>query len=998
MLNNQILYVRPGALYILAYLLVVSSCVKKRPDVLPGFEIHPDFQLELAASEPLIFDPVDLEFDENGLAYALEMPGYPLRDEESRIIILEDTDGDGVFDQRTVYADHLGVASSIMCYREGILVAAPPYLLWVKDTDGDKTVDLRDTIMSGFSVGNLQHNFNGLTYGLDNWIYAANGGNSGRPYFGLDSSQAMDLRGDDFRLRIDERQIQRVGHSSGGFELAFDQYGRMFETHNLEHVSHLVMEGKYVDGLPLHRRHTLYNISDHEENGLSRIYPIGEQETRVNHPEQSGYFSGACGITYYGDAVFPAPYNEALFVADCVLNLVHIDLFEPSGSTFAAYRDRDKVEFLASTDRAFRPVNMTMGPEGALYVIDMYRTVIEHPEWIPDDIEATLDLADGKEKGRIYKILPKNQTPGRFQPLTRSDVKFLINALHSNNSWTRINAQRLLVEGSRTEAIPLLTEAFNKTDNPAAKTHILWTLEGLDAIRSELIVKGLQDAEPGLRENSLRMAEPHLVEESTANAVLNLLEDKHDRVRMWASLILSTLPSSQLEAYQQPIIEAGRRALTADQGDEWNRMALVAVLSKLPQNPLTELVVSLTPETEVNAIQLTGALSVVTARKGEWDIMTDVIHGIASSDQPTNVKAAILESFERGLSESTVSLQQRRGVLNAIRTDLDKIELNGQLEELRASMLLRNRLGLSPSPTAINIMEKSKMAMLDESLPGDERIKHLKLISLLPFNERENVLYEMLNHSAPIALQEEALQQLWNSRKPEIGVKLVEIWSSLGPHTRRIAGDILLYNESYHDALLTGLENGSINIGEMNFDLERRRTLLWWTDNENTKRRAEALFKDSGVINRREVMEKMKPALALSGNAQKGRNVYEQLCGQCHVHGQIGQDVGPVLTEIGRKSKESLLHDILDPNAAVDTRYINHRVITTSGETHIGIVETEGDSDITLKKMGGATVTIHKSEVSSFSSLGSSMMMEGLEANMSHQQLADLLAYLQIPS
>jgi putative heme-binding domain-containing protein len=204
-----------------------------------------------------------------------------------------------------------------------------------------------------------------------------------------------------------------------------------------------------------------------------------------------------------------------------------------------------------------------------------------------------------------------------------------------------------------------------------------------------------------------------------------------------------------------------------------------------------------------------------------------------------------------------------------------------------------------------------------------------------------------------------------------------------------------LYIEEHHDALLTGLENGTINIGEMNFDLERRRTLLAWTDNENTKRRARALFSDTEISNRKDVIERMRPALQLSGSPEKGALVFGSTCSSCHMHGSTGKDVGPSLNEMNRKSRESIMHEILDPNAAVDTKYISHRLETKSGELHIGIVDAENDRFITIKKMGGEKVTVNRSDMKSFRSLGNSLMPEGLEGNLTHQQMADLLAYLQ---
>ncbi|MEL6924077.1 MAG: PVC-type heme-binding CxxCH protein, partial [Bacteroidota bacterium] len=210
--------------------IMLSQCTA--PEVQPSaFEIHPAFQIELAAAEPLVIDPVDMEFDENGQAYVLEMPGYPLRDEESRIVQLTDQDNDGRFDQRKVFATDLRFATSLLPYDGGVLVAAPPDLLFLKDTDKDGVADQRETLMSGFADDNLQHNFNGLTYGIDNWIYAANGGNGGRPYFIGKEEKKISIRGVDFRFNLKTKVIEIVGASSGGFEIAMDNYGRLFETH-----------------------------------------------------------------------------------------------------------------------------------------------------------------------------------------------------------------------------------------------------------------------------------------------------------------------------------------------------------------------------------------------------------------------------------------------------------------------------------------------------------------------------------------------------------------------------------------------------------------------------------------------------------------------------------------------------------------------------------------------------------------------------------------------
>jgi len=158
----------------IAFLLVsllVFSCNPKRKTVPHDFQIEPGFTLTLVASEPLIKDPVDFEFNEDGDAFVLEMPGYPFEDTQSRVVLLKDENKDGLYDSHIIFAENLQLATSIMPYKKGLLVAAPPYLLFVKDSDGDYKADAVDTLMGGFSTGNLQHNYNGLTYGIDNWIW-----------------------------------------------------------------------------------------------------------------------------------------------------------------------------------------------------------------------------------------------------------------------------------------------------------------------------------------------------------------------------------------------------------------------------------------------------------------------------------------------------------------------------------------------------------------------------------------------------------------------------------------------------------------------------------------------------------------------------------------------------------------------------------------------------------------------------------------------------------
>lgn len=964
--------------FIPLFIFLSFSCSKTKS--VEGFEIESDFNFEKVASEPLIVDPVDLEFNENGDAMVLEMPGYPYEKSQSRILVLKDKNEDGVYDSSIVFAENLRMANSFMPYKKGVLVAAPPYLFHLQDKNQDYKVEKIDTLMGGFSMGNLQHNFNALTYGIDNWIYAANGGNDGSPYWWGDSTNKLDLRGQDFRFNLETHQLERLGESSGGFGLAMDEYGRFFETHNLTHISHLVFPDRYRLGKSLLTEHTLQNISDHDDNGLARVFPIGEQEERVNHPEQSGYFSGSCGATYYGGGAFGNKYKNTVWIADVVLNLIHVDKIACKGASFEATRLIKQKEFLASRDRAFRPVNMSVGPEGAMYVVDIYRKVIEHPEWIPDEIEKKLDMTAGTNQGRIYRISPLDGTE-KFDSKAFKKLAGQISALSNPNQWIRNTAHRLLMENPITIKTEKELRKLLSSQNTFARLHALWILGYSGKLENDELLTALNDKIPEIRENVLKISEAYFSKnELLFLECLTLMHDKDQRVRMQAALSISTLEESAA-IYQkntQKIFDAILNAAKLPM-DDWN-IAAITIVAKSKSAEIFRLLL----KQKSNNPKLLASLALNSNENAEK------IEFILKSLSETNLNDKNKEDIIKQLNTNTEKLKGTK-----IAPFIEKMETEASIGLLKEIATLRNKVGLNNSPQFITYSKEAAKNVLNSTFSDSIRIQYLGLLDFLPYAQKSSILFECLKNSQPLKLQEGALRQLANYKEPEIGKKVVTIWKDLSPQTRRYASDLLLYIESNHDALLTGLENGSINIGEMNFDLERRRTLLWWTDNENTKRRAKKLFNDSGVTNRQEAINKMKPALSLKGDVNKGREVFLNTCSSCHIYGSIGKEVGPVLTEINRKSKSTILHEILDPNAAVDPKFVNHAVETKSGILHMGIIANESDKSLTIKKIGGEKININKSDIKSFRSLGTSLMMEGFENSLSNQQMADLLEFLQ---
>lgn len=964
--------------------LVSSVACRASRDATPaGFQIHPDFSMELVASEPAVLDPVDMEFDEKGRVFVLEMPGYPDQTEPvGRVVLLGDGDGDGRFEARTLFADELGAsADAILPYRGGLLVASPPDLLFLDDTDGDGRADVREVVLSGFAVGNPQHVFNGLNHGLDNWIYGATGGGSGSQAFWPDDpTTKVALHDNDFRFHIPSRRFQRTGKSAGGFEMTFDSWGRSFSTHNTEHVSLLVLPGRFLEDQPGDLRNTRHLISDHGTDGPARLFPIGVQETRVNHPEQSGHFSGACGITAYTGGAFGTGFDDNLLIADVVLNLVHRAVVRPDGASLSASRARERVEFVASSDRSFRPVNMTVGPDGALYLLDMHRDVIEHPEWIPDEIEATLDLGAGRNKGRIYRITPRAGLPRLRADLNRSKPSELATALGHSNRWWRETAQRLLVESSSTSVEPALREALSSSDNPYERLHALWTLEGLGRLENDDVVVALGDTHPRLRENALIVAETRTGEDAgVRDAVLGLVDDPDARVRLFVVLALGRLES-----------DAARDALLAvasrDAADPWTRAALLSSFDQDPSGAIRG-ILERPGISEADGAALVRHLSARVPVAGVGDLLTF----LSVPEVPAPVAIAALDGLAEGQKGG-----KRAALSSSNKAWLRSLVVEAPAPLARAAGQAGRALGMQQTPEETLRLHRAGAEALEKDRPVAERLEALGLSGLAPFRVRQDVLFALLETTQPASLQRAAFRQLARSGEETVAPHLLGTWKELGREVRAEAGTFLLRRRANHDALLSALEDELVTLGELNLDLERRRRLLRSPD-ESIRERAGALFSDAGVVTRAEALASMLPALELQGSSEAGRGVFGELCARCHRMDGEGTDLGPDLTDIARKSPETVLREIVDPNAAVEAAFVGYNVELGDGRIFSGILINETDDRLTVREAGGLDTEVLREDIENLWTGGLSTMPEELEVGLELQAMADLLAYLQQP-
>jgi len=397
----------------------------KSPEAsLRSLRLHPGFTAELVASEPLIEDPVAFDWGPDGKLWVVEMHDYPNgiganAEQEGgkpggRIKFLEDTDGDGRYDRATLFLDGLIFPNGVMAWGKGALVTAAPDILYAEDTNGDGRADVRQILYKGFGEGNQQHRANGLRLGLDNWIYCANG-DSGGDIVSTKTGQTTPISFRDFRIRPDEGLLDpQIGEAQ--FMRERDDWGNWFGSQNSDPMFQYVLEDHYLRR-NIHVSGPSPRIDVSNAPGAAPVFPASRTLPRFNDFNTANRFTSACSAIVYRDDLLGEAFAGNSFVCEPVHNLVHREVMHRDGVTFHSRRaaDEQQSEFLASSDNWFRPVMVRTGPDGALWIADMYRAVIEHPEYIPKEWQKKLNLRAGDNMGRIYRIFPSARSHARFQ-------------------------------------------------------------------------------------------------------------------------------------------------------------------------------------------------------------------------------------------------------------------------------------------------------------------------------------------------------------------------------------------------------------------------------------------------------------------------------------------------------------------------------------------------------------------------------------------------------
>ena len=977
----------------LGMLVLLPAISAARPDR-GDMQVEPRLEIKLWAAEPDVVDPVAICFDEEGRAYVAECRDYPYGvgpdgKVGSTIRLLVDSDGDGRADKSTVFAKDLSYATSVTPWRGGVLVTAAPDRVVLKDTAGDGVADVREVALTGFKRGVSVSLVNGLRYGLDGRIHMANGGNGGAVSSPKVAGTTTQLGDDDLALAPDTGEVGLTARSGGGFGLVFDDFGRAFTTYNINHLQHRFLPRHHAAKFPgFPPVEITGSISDHEE--MSRIFPVSVAQTRPNHPEQAGHFSAAGGLGRLASSAFPEDLRGSLFVCDVVGNLVHRDVITPDGPVFRASRATNELdrEFIASRDPAFRPVALETGPDGALYLLDMQRDVIEHPDYIPEKVKAKQDLRAGSDRGRIWRITPEGGLKAVRPSLGDAKVPDLVALLGHADPWWRLTAQRLLQERRAVDAVPALRRLARESPDPFARLHALWSLRSLGALTEADVQKALSDANAGVLENALRLAEDFLPDaEALHPPVIRLADDPSPRVRFQCAL---TLGQVRTAAAAGALVQI----LRSDASQHWTRLAVISSLRPADTRSVFDRLLPLDAyrhATQRGATEVLRGLSELAGARAGL-VPDDVPWLILRLDDflDTTPRVAILEGLVRGLQRSGV-----RPKLNPRPArHLDQLIAGAKGEELRALWQLARQCGLPENDRQRQALAEAGKIAADPALPLARRIDAVGLLGLGGPATAEGTLLGLLDGRQPGGIQAAALSALSASKAPVVGEGLVAGWRSYAPALRPQVLAILLDRRAFHPWLLAAVEAGRITVGELNLDLEQRRRLLRESD-PAIHARASKFFGDEEYSNRKQVVTDWLARLPATGDAARGQKIFEEACARCHQSNRIGHKVGPDLSGVSHRSVEDLVSNILDPNMAINPGFVAYTVETQDGESLSGLLTGETSESVTLLQAMELRTTLPRAQISKLESSGQSLMPEGLEAGKTPQDLRDLVAFLQ---
>lgn len=931
---------------------------------LASFEIATGYRIELVAAEPLVFDPVAFAFDAQERLFVVEMRDYSEQATEhlGSIALLSDTDGDGRMDERSTFVEGLSWPTAIWPWKDGVLVAEPPRITWYRDTDGDGVSDASEDWFTGFERSNVQGLVNSLRWGVDGYLHGATS-SSGADVEQLSSDGAsVSLRRRDFRIDPLTRTLQPTT-GGGQHGLSFNSWGDKFVTSNSDHLQQVIdLENWLADQetavpLPELRRSIAEDGPQAEVFRASPVEPWRLVRTRLRVSgvapgivegggRAAGYFTGATG-TWIMDrqAGFGEPDTDTALVCDVGSNLVHRKRLLDHGIFFAGQRIDPQTEFLRSSDTWFRPVQLGDGPDGALYIADMYREVIEHPKSLPPMIKKHLDLTSGRDRGRIWRVVAESSPDSQQPPLAALESRQLVEELQSSIAWRRRMASQLLIERQPVALLQELTQVAVDSAAPQAQVLATHLIGRLGQFSPELARQLLGALHERVVQHALQLVHHYAFARELEPELLQLAASQSPRVQLELARLSELLPppsaarmrESLLRNVQDPLVRSV--AATAAGSSSWP--LFIRISSDLPDE------------------QLYGWLDLLLpVWIKEWEDNATLREGLRAAMLSSEPRLRIVwqRALAQSLSSREVALVWES--LDAAQQDV----LNQQVEQQLSAAA-----------------EDSAMKM------------NLALLRLLPVERRLAWAQELLEPTRREAAQRAVIDLTTWANDEALAELVISRFSSLTPGLQAELLRGLSDRPPTARLLLEAIQQDRIRAPQVPPDVREKLTSLRDLGEQFRTLLGTASADRQSVIDRY--------AQSLDGGRDPdmvvGGEVFQKSCAQCHQLGDVGNDVGPPLKQLSDKSPQQLLEIVLDPNREVDPKYMSYTVLLEDGRVLAGIIKDESAGQIVLKEAGGKQHSIARVEIEQLKSSGISLMPEGLEEQISAAQMADLIGYLK---
>lgn len=940
-------------------------------EALDSFEVAEGFRVQLVAAEPLITDPVAFAFDARGRMFVVEMRDYSEQENDhlGRIALLTDRDGDGIMEHRTTFAEGLSWPTAIWPWRDGVLVAEPPRITWYRDADNDGVSEQNEDWFVGFGRGNVQGLVNSLRWGVDGYIHGATSSAGADVELRATNGPNANLGRRDFAI---DPLSKSIHPESGGGQhgLSFNRWGDKFVTSNSDHLQQIIDLDNWLFDNPSQISFPSTRRSIAEDGPQAEVFRVSPMEpwrivrTRLRVSgvvpgivegggRAAGYFTGATG-TWLVDSEFEfGDGSDTALVCDVGSNLVHRKRMVDHGLFWSGQRIDEGTELLRSTDTWFRPVQLGDGPDGAIYIADMAREIIEHPKSLPPMIKKHLDLTSGRDRGRIWKLTRTNRSaPERPENLNAVSGSDLVALLGHGIPWQRRMASQLLVERADATIQPELTAVLLTSQAPEARLlamHVIERLGWFDKDIAEIV-----------------------------------LRDSHERVLEHGIQLIGK--AGLAEPCIEPLANIASRAQSPRL-----QLALAQASTALSQEARFRV---LRPLFSIAKDELVQAVIATAAGKESWRLAQNMRNGEGST-----WLRLLLPAWIKQIGNAPLDAWLRQQL------QADSPRLPSWLD---AVCELPNR---NDANTALSVLSEGERRMLfakiDSTLRDEPAVEQLQWIALLPEVVQSQWIAQGLAPNASEDMQQAVIGGLAWSQHPQLAQELIVRFTSLTPSVQQSALRFLTSRASALEQLANALEHKQILSSLIPADIRQR-----LVNDRNTKLaarfhaclssvsedRIDVIERYSQAVQRAEELARDTDAAAVSGSdslVERGRVVFARVCAQCHQLGRVGNDVGPPLKSLVDKSPQQLLETILDPNREVDPKYASYTVLLDDGSVVAGIVREETSAQIVMAEAGGKVHRIARDAIRELKSNGVSFMPVGLEEQVAPEQMVALIAFLR---